>query len=168
MKRDPRFVDAARHKPTRPDEPFAKPKREICFRPKDFQIAADRTHAICPAGKRLYRNGRHRALNGYEAIRFRVYGLLLVCKASGLSTVGSIAHVYPVSVSCTEHGTMMGYPRADSQAESRVRDTLRGRRVLPAPVRPIRRQSDSFAIVGKSFEHVAAVAYLAAAAKLLS
>jgi hypothetical protein len=26
-KRDPRFIDAARHKPTRPDEPFAKPKR---------------------------------------------------------------------------------------------------------------------------------------------
>jgi hypothetical protein len=70
-KRDPRFIDAARHKPTRPDEPFAKPKREILFRPKDFQIAADRTHAICPAGKRLYRNGRHRDLNGYEAIRFR-------------------------------------------------------------------------------------------------
>jgi transposase len=70
-KRDPRFIDAARHKPTRPDEPFAKPKREIRFQPKDFQIAADRTHAICPAGKRLYRNGRHRDLNGYEAIRFR-------------------------------------------------------------------------------------------------
>jgi len=70
-KRDPRFADAARHKPTRPDEPFAKPKREIRFRPKDFQIAADRSHAICPAGKRLYRNGRHRDLNGYEAIRFR-------------------------------------------------------------------------------------------------
>ncbi|MGH9418470.1 MAG: IS1182 family transposase [Thermoanaerobaculia bacterium] len=70
-KRDPRFVDAVRHKPTRPDEPFAKPKREIVFRPKDFAIAADRTHAICPAGKRLYRNGRHKDLNGFEAIRFR-------------------------------------------------------------------------------------------------
>jgi transposase len=70
-KRDPRFVDAARHKPTRADEPFAKPKREIPFRPRDFQIAADRTHAICPAGKRLYRNGCHCDLNGYEAIRFR-------------------------------------------------------------------------------------------------
>ena len=70
-KRDPRFIDAARYKPTRPDEPFAKPKREIRFQPKDFQIAADRTHAICPAGKRLYRNGRHRDLQGYEAICFR-------------------------------------------------------------------------------------------------
>lgn len=50
-KRDPRFVDAARHKPTRPDEPFAKPKREIPFQPKDFNIAKDLSHAICPAGK---------------------------------------------------------------------------------------------------------------------
>jgi transposase len=69
--RDPRFIDAARHRPTRPEEPFAKPKRDIRFQPQDFQIAADRSHAICPAGKRLYRNGRHRDLNGFEAIHFR-------------------------------------------------------------------------------------------------
>jgi len=70
-KRDPRFADAARHKPTRPDEPFAKPRKEIPFQPKDFNIAKDLSHAICPAGKRLYRNGRHCDVNGYEAIRFR-------------------------------------------------------------------------------------------------
>lgn len=70
-KRDPRFADAARHKPSRPDEPFAKPKKESLFQPKDFNIAKDLSHAICPAGKRLYRNGRHCDLNGYEAIRFR-------------------------------------------------------------------------------------------------
>jgi hypothetical protein len=70
-KRDPRFIDAVRHKPTRPDEPFAKPKRELKFQPKDFAVAPDRSHAICPAGKRLYRNGRHKDLNGFEAIRFR-------------------------------------------------------------------------------------------------
>jgi transposase len=70
-KRDPRFIDAVRHKPRRPDEPFAKRLGERRFQPKDFQIAADRSHAICPAGKRLYRNGRHRDLNGFEAIHFR-------------------------------------------------------------------------------------------------
>ena len=70
-KRDPRFAEVQRHKPTRPDEPFAKPKRTRRFQPKDFKIAADRSHAICPAGKRLYRNGRHCDLQGYEAIRFR-------------------------------------------------------------------------------------------------
>jgi transposase len=70
-KRDPRFATAEHHKPTRPDEPFAKPKRFLRFQPKDFAVAPDRSHAICPAGKRLYRNGRHRDLNGFEAIRFR-------------------------------------------------------------------------------------------------
>jgi transposase len=71
-KRDARFAQATRFKPTRPDEPFAKPKRlPSRFQPRDFQIAADRSHAICPAGKRLYRNGRHCDLKGYEAIRFR-------------------------------------------------------------------------------------------------
>jgi transposase len=70
-KRDARFAQAERFRPTRPDEPFAKAKRPSCFQPKDFQIAADHSHAICPAGKRLYRNGRHCNLKGYEAIRFR-------------------------------------------------------------------------------------------------
>jgi hypothetical protein len=70
-KRDPRFADADRHKPTRPDEPFAKPKRELKFQPMVFAFAPVRSHAIGPAGKRLYRNGRHRDLQGYEAICFR-------------------------------------------------------------------------------------------------
>src|SRR5512138_1933168 len=52
-KRDPRFASAERHKPTREDEPFAKPKRTLKFQPKDFQLAADHSHAICPAGKRM-------------------------------------------------------------------------------------------------------------------
>ena len=70
-KRDPRFIDAERHKPTRASEPFAKPKRSLRFQTKDFKIAEDLSHCICPAGKRLYRNGRHRDLQGYEAICFR-------------------------------------------------------------------------------------------------
>ena len=40
------------------------------FRPQDFKVAADLSHCICPAGKRLYRNGRHHNLNGYEAVKF--------------------------------------------------------------------------------------------------
>jgi len=70
-KRDPRFVAAERHTPTRASEPFAKPRRALRFQVKDFKIAADLSHCICPAGKRLYRNGRHHDLQGYEAIRFR-------------------------------------------------------------------------------------------------
>lgn len=70
-KRDPRFKDAERYKPTRPDEPFAKPKRDLKFQSKDFQLADDRSHAICPAGKRLYKSGRHLDLQGLQTINFR-------------------------------------------------------------------------------------------------
>jgi transposase len=70
-KRDPRFNDAGRYKPTRPDEPFAKPKRDLKFQPKDFQLAPDRSHAICPAGKRLYRNGRQCHIGDLIAMKYR-------------------------------------------------------------------------------------------------
>jgi transposase len=70
-KRDPRFKEAERHKPTRASEPFAKPKRALRFQTKAFTFAEDLAHCVCPAGKRLYRNGRHRDLQGYEAICFR-------------------------------------------------------------------------------------------------
>jgi hypothetical protein len=70
-KRDPRFKDAEHHKPTRPDEPFAKPKRDLKFQPKDFQLAPDQSYAICPAGKRLYRNGRECHIGDYIAMKYR-------------------------------------------------------------------------------------------------
>jgi transposase len=70
-KRDPRFKDAEQHKPTRACEPFAKPKKELKFQPKDFQLAKDHSHCICPAGKRMYCSGRGVAVSGYEALRFR-------------------------------------------------------------------------------------------------
>jgi transposase len=70
-KRDPRFKDAERHKPTRPDEPFAKPKRDLKFQPKDFQLAPDDSYAICPAGKRLYRNGRECHIGELIAMKYR-------------------------------------------------------------------------------------------------
>jgi transposase len=70
-KRDPRFIEAERHKPTRPSEPFAKPRRAPRFQTKDFKFAEDLSHCVCPAGKRLYRNGRHHDLQGFEAICFR-------------------------------------------------------------------------------------------------
>lgn len=38
----------------------------------DFTIAGDLSHAICPAGQRLYRNGRDCALKGgFRALKFR-------------------------------------------------------------------------------------------------
>ena len=44
--------------------------RTTLFRPQDFKVAVDLSHCICPAGKRLYRNGRHHNLNGFEAVKF--------------------------------------------------------------------------------------------------
>lgn len=33
-------------------------------------VAEDLSHAICPAGKRLYRNGRHCDIGGFETVKF--------------------------------------------------------------------------------------------------
>ncbi|GBD99197.1 hypothetical protein BMS3Abin07_01230 [bacterium BMS3Abin07] len=41
------------------------------YRPKDFAMSEDRTHCICPAGKRLYRNGGNVVVNGNSTIKFR-------------------------------------------------------------------------------------------------
>lgn len=70
-KRDPRFKDAERHKPTREDEPFAKPKRpDALFRPQDFQPAEDLSYCICPAGRRLHRNGANVVIDGRIGTKF--------------------------------------------------------------------------------------------------
>jgi transposase len=63
-KRDVRFASAARHKPIKPADPQA------LFRPADFRPADDLSHCICPAGKRLYRNGANVVINGYAGVKF--------------------------------------------------------------------------------------------------
>ena len=71
-KRDPRFASAARHKPTREAEPFAKRKNDdALFRPQDFQPASDLSHCICPAGQRLHRNGANVVVDGRVGTKFR-------------------------------------------------------------------------------------------------
>jgi transposase len=69
-KRDPRFATAQRHVPQRQAEPWARPPGLGLFKAREFRVAQDLTHAICPAGKRLYRNGRHCDINGFEAVKF--------------------------------------------------------------------------------------------------
>jgi hypothetical protein len=64
-KRDPRFASAERHKPQNEDDPNRR------FGPKDFRVAEDHSHAICPAGKRLYRNGANIEVRGYQGTKFR-------------------------------------------------------------------------------------------------
>jgi len=71
-KRDPRFSDVDKYK-----ERFRKERAEYYgvanrYRPhRDFTISEDKTHCICPAGKRLYRNGGNVIVNGSQAVKFR-------------------------------------------------------------------------------------------------
>jgi hypothetical protein len=66
-KRDPRFAEAARHKPPQNSEAKARG----LFKPSDFIYDKVSLTCICPAGKRLYRNGRHCVVNGYQAVKFQ-------------------------------------------------------------------------------------------------
>jgi hypothetical protein len=71
-KRDPRFADVDKYK-----ERFRRERAEYygtadLYRPhRDFTISEDKTHCICPAGKRLYRNGGNVIVNGNQAVKFR-------------------------------------------------------------------------------------------------
>jgi transposase len=70
-KRDPRFADVDKYK-----ERFRKERAEYygtsgLYRVKEFTMSEDKTHCICPAGKRLYRNGGNVIVDGNRAIKFR-------------------------------------------------------------------------------------------------
>ena len=72
-KRDERFATQGRHK-TRPDplhdkSPVTKPAKR--YTPKDFDYDPIRQTCICPAGKKLYRNGSDCVFRGYAAVKFR-------------------------------------------------------------------------------------------------
>jgi transposase len=69
-KRDPRFAGAERHVPKRAAEPWARRETLGLYKAAHFRVAEDLSHAICPAGKRLYRNGRHCDIGGFEAVKF--------------------------------------------------------------------------------------------------
>jgi len=70
-KRDPRFADADKYK-----ERFRKERDEYygkkdLYRAKDFAMSEDKRFCICPAGKRLYRNGGHVVMGKSWAIKFQ-------------------------------------------------------------------------------------------------
>jgi hypothetical protein len=72
-KRDARYHGQEKHKAKpdalwdKSDKPAAKPK---LFQPHEFRVAQDLSHCICPAGKRLYRNGANCNIGGRRAIKF--------------------------------------------------------------------------------------------------
>jgi len=76
--RDPRYADQAKHK-AKPDPLWDKSEKAKDARAAsknkryvntDFTEAQDRSHCICPAGKRLYRNGGECTINGYAATKY--------------------------------------------------------------------------------------------------
>lgn len=69
-KRDPRFKDVNKYKERfREDRAEYYGKKDL-YRPKDFTISEDKSYCICPAGKRLYRNGGNVIVDGNRAIKF--------------------------------------------------------------------------------------------------
>jgi transposase len=71
-KRDARYAGQQLHKAKRDPlwDKRKKTDKPKLFGPHHFKVAPDQSHCICPAGKRLYRNGRHHNLNGFEALKF--------------------------------------------------------------------------------------------------
>ena len=78
-KRDPRFADRDRYKKRFLQERAKKEGRSNLFTVKDFTFAEDKSFCICPAGKRMYRNGGNVLIGNYRAIKFR--GPKTVCRA---------------------------------------------------------------------------------------
>jgi transposase len=72
-KRDMRYAGQEQHR-AKPDALWDKSKKEQAkaklFGPRDFRVAEDFSHLICPAGKRLYRNGQNCNKQGLRAIQF--------------------------------------------------------------------------------------------------
>ncbi len=71
-KRDPRYNGQEKHrrKPSPLYNKGAVPATPRLFRSQDFQLAEDHSPCVCPVGERLYRNGHHRDLQGFVALKF--------------------------------------------------------------------------------------------------
>ncbi len=81
-KRDPRFKEADRYK-----ERFRKERAKYygtkgLYRARDFMMSRDKDYCICPAGKRMYRNGGNVIVDGNLAIKFR--GRKTDCRVCGV------------------------------------------------------------------------------------
>jgi hypothetical protein len=70
-KRDPRFAERDRHKERFKKEYAAYYGTITTFTIDQFTLAEDKTFCICPAGKRLHRNGANVKVRGTTAVKFR-------------------------------------------------------------------------------------------------
>ena len=70
-KRDPRFADYDRYKEQARKDRLKRDNKGVLFRPKEFTPGKDNAYCICPAGKRLYRNGGNVVMGRSRAVKFR-------------------------------------------------------------------------------------------------
>jgi len=71
-KRDPRFAEVERYRTRdKKDKQAYFGRKTQHYTSPDFHYDAATHTCICPAGKRLYSNGRANNLGGYEALKFR-------------------------------------------------------------------------------------------------
>jgi len=81
-KRDERFADVDKYKQRHRKERRKLNNTTMTFGVKDFKFDGKLRYCICPAGKRLYRNGGHKNLNGYRTAKFN--GRLSDCRVCHL------------------------------------------------------------------------------------
>jgi len=130
-RRDPRYVGQEQHrsKPVPLYNKAPQPQKFQVFRPQDFCVAEDRSHCVCPAGARLYRNGHHRDRRGMVALKFT--GRKTACggcvlRARCLRTPATT----PVRQVSLVLGPTVGKPETYTARMKRKIDSPRGRAML--------------------------------------
>ncbi|MBE0588981.1 MAG: transposase [Hydrogenophaga sp.] len=72
--RDERFEAQGKHKakgdPLYEKKPTGSTQKMRLYRPEDFKVAEDRSHCICPAGRKLYSNGSGCTINGRSCHKY--------------------------------------------------------------------------------------------------
>jgi len=81
-KRDPRFIAQDRFKERTRKEYAAAHGTTTAFTIRQFTMSDDAKYCICPAGKRLHRNGGNVVVKGYRGIKFR--GNMTDCRICAL------------------------------------------------------------------------------------
>jgi transposase len=141
-KRDPRYQGQDQHT-GKPDALWDKsnkpPKKPKLFQPADFKVAKDRSHCLCPAGKRLHRSGNNCNIGGRRAIKFK--GTQRDCEKCPLRAQ-CLRH--PQRTSHRQVAIFLGkHAEAEEKATERMKrkiDTERGREMIArrfATVEPV-------------------------------
>lgn len=125
-KRDPRFADVDRYKVRFRKDRAAYYGTRTRYRPKDFTMSEDKTHCICPAGRRLYRNGGNVVIRGHTAVKFR--GRKTDCRACDVRAQ-CLRHPDRSEVRQVHffNGQSANTPETFTQKMKRKLDSIRGR-----------------------------------------